>query len=157
MSLSLVSEPQTNLKLVPIPIPHLGATMAQWVPFVASIAKEQRCFIEQRLGEIFKGEVAPLLIMDGDKPKALILYMIIQRGPDKIFRYQAFGGEDWEKCFELNDTVEKWAREAGCAGMAAMTRPAWAPQFKKWGYRLTHVLYEKDFNVTKHDHHGRPE
>src|SRR5262245_54564925 len=102
MSALLASEiAPRNLRLVPIPINQLGATMAQWVPFVAEIAKAQRCFIEQRLGEIFKGEIAPILIMDGNKPIALVLYMIVVRGHDRIFRFEGLEGSDRERWIEL--------------------------------------------------------
>lgn len=136
-----------SLALVPIPLDKLEETRGHWFPFVASIAKRQRCFVEQRLADVYSGNVALVLVWDTEKREARALagYSILSRGPDRIFKFVWLTGirsADW---IELYSELEKHARALGCSGMVALARPGWSKNLKNWGYRLAHVEFEKDF------------
>lgn len=141
------------LELIPVPYDNLEETRLVWVPLVTAVAKRQRCYPEQRLADIYKGDVALLLVWDTDRKKvrALIQYSILVRGRQKVFKlvsctgqkHTGLGPADWTR---LHSRVEDFAKGIGCAGMVALARPGWSPRLKGWGYKLMHVTYEKDFS-----------
>ena len=43
------------------------------------------------------------------------------------------------------NTLERFAKDAGCAGVEFFGRPGWTPHAKKRGYDVQTVVYEKHF------------
>src|SRR5262245_7565851 len=121
-----------SCKLIAIPFGDLERYHHLWFPFVRDIAKRQRCYVEQRLAEIYSGSISLILIWDEEKKeaRALIGYSIKQRGPDKVFTLVWMSGPGRRDYSHLHDTLARWAREAGCKGMEAVARPGWSPELK---------------------------
>lgn len=46
---------------------------------------------------------------------------------------------------EMHDTLERFAKDAGCAGIEAFGRPGWEPHLKQHGFTTKTVVYEKFF------------
>src|SRR5262249_15710424 len=99
--------------------------------------------MEQRLADVYSGKVGLILIWDDEKEsaRALIGYSLLQRGSGQVAQLVWMAGAGRRDWLHLYDEIEQWARDAGCVGMAALARPGWAPDLKKWGYKLKHVEY----------------
>ena len=135
-----------DLKLVPIPSSALEGTEPEWMPFVTAIARRIRCHPEQLRQQVLSNAVHVILIWDNEAKKSVFLIgtQITLRGDDRIGELVwATGSLDG---FALFDELERYHREhLGCAGMKAVARPGWSRLLKGKGYRVTHVVMEKDF------------
>ena len=135
-----------SLELVPVRSDQLEASRHLWFPFVAAIAKRQRCYMEQRLADIYSGNVALILVWDNEakQARAIIGYSILQRGADRALKLIWATGDDRPEWLGLYAQLERWAIDAGCKSISAVARPGWSKDLKEWGYKLTHVEYEKE-------------
>lgn len=136
-----------SVELVAIPFDKLVAMQNVWFPFVARVAKRQRCFVEQRLAEIYSGNVGIFLAWDRERKivTAACGYSFIVRGPARIGRLVWFSGK-MADAFALYGDAEQFFRAQGCVGMSTIARFGFGTDFKRLGYHLTHCEYEKDFN-----------
>jgi hypothetical protein len=46
----------------------------------------------------------------------------------------------------MHETADRFARDAGCAGVEFFGRPGWEPHVKKRGYTVKTVVFEKFFD-----------
>jgi hypothetical protein len=46
---------------------------------------------------------------------------------------------------KMHETAEKFARDAGCAGVEFIGRPGWRNVAKEQGYEVQSVVYQKFF------------
>lgn len=49
----------------------------------------------------------------------------------------------------MHNTADKFAQDAGCAGIEFYGRPGWEPHVKKRGYTVKTVVFEKHFDEVK--------
>jgi hypothetical protein len=49
----------------------------------------------------------------------------------------------------LQETAERFAKDAGCAGIEFVGRPGWAKTADKYGYAVQSVMYQKFFEGSK--------
>jgi hypothetical protein len=135
------------LKLAPIPLNHLEASRHLWYPFIEGIAKRQRCFVEQRLADLYSGNVAIILVWDEnfECPVALVGYSLTIEGLKRVAKLVWLAGAGRKDWSHLYDDLEHYLKDIGCAGVVALARPGWTKDLKRRGYRLTHVEYKKDF------------
>ena len=136
-----------NFALVPIPHNKLEASSKVWGPFVEGVAKRQRCHLSQRLSDVYSGQVSLIMVWDTRARKAVALIGVsyMQRGSDKIARIVWLQGAARKEWLHLNDELEQYFKSLGCVGSEAICRPGWSPEMKRFGYKLTHMHYEKDF------------
>lgn len=137
------------LVIVPLPLSHLEGTESVWRPYVESIAKRGRWKIDVMLQNIASGEVHLILVWDAQHKSARALC-----GVRRILRADGLVGEmvwmtgigrtEWTG---LLPQLENYMREhQECIGMTAVCRPGWSRTLKAQGYRLTHLVMEKDFS-----------
>lgn len=50
---------------------------------------------------------------------------------------------------EMHDKAERFAKDAGCAGVEFVGRPGWRKTANKYGYEVQSVMYQKFFEVSK--------
>lgn len=137
-----------DLKLVPLPSECVQATSAVWMPFVVQIAERARCHVGQLVVSILSNEIQLLIAWDDETKtaKALAGSRIKDRGDQRIGEIVWATGEDKDDWFHLLGDIEMYHRDhLRCAGMVAIARPGWSRPLKSQGYRMTHVVFEKDF------------
>lgn len=147
-----------SLEIVQISIPNLMATQNFWMPYIVEIAKKQGCFVEQRLADIFSGNLRLAMLFDTEKKECfgLVGYKYLQEGPNVRGMIETAVGNDHKRLRSMYHRVEdELFRNQGCIGVSVWARPGWSPDLRRWGYRLKHVQYQKDFADAKHDQHGR--
>ena len=139
--------PASSVVHVPVPRESVAETAAVWLPFVQRIAARTRCGVAQHCAEIESGQVQLHLAWAPDELRALALAATNMevRGSDKIAVLVWCTGSMRELWLPLLDDIERYVRQhLGCAGIKAYARPGWSKILKQRGYRLTHVVMEKD-------------
>jgi len=137
-----------KLKFVPIPPDAARKTVAHWLPFIEQIARRARAKPLVLIGNVLSGTVHLCLAWDADRneAKALAGTQIVRRGDTRIAELIWLTGSGHEHWIPLFSDLERYFREhQGCAGIKAIARPGWSKLLKARGYRLTHVMMEKDF------------
>ena len=136
------------LVLVPVPTCALQATAAIWLPFVERIAQRTRQNLENLVGQILSNEVQVHLAWEPETQTAHALAgtRIVVRGDARLGEIVWTTGMGRRRWLPLLADLEAYHREhLGCAGMIAVARPGWSKELRARGYRLTHVMMEKDF------------
>ena len=83
-----------------------------------------------------------------DKPDIRAIAVTeIRNGPRAkvcgVFLCTGAGRENWQHHLA---TIEAWAAAAGCDGMKLLARPGWKRPLAPAGYRMTHVMLEKEIH-----------
>ena len=136
------------LVLVPIPSDAVEGTAGIWRPFVEQIAARTRQHLDHLVGQIRSGEVQIHLVWEPQTQSAHALAgtRIVLRGNDRIGEIVWTTGIGRRRWLPLIADLETYHREhLGCAGMTAIARPGWSRELKARGYRLTHVMMDKEF------------
>ena len=138
----------TNLILVSLPSSAIAETAPIWLPFVEQIARRQGASLQQLVDQVMTDEVQLHLAWDPDARVAhalagtrIILCGAKRRG--ELIWTTGLGRARW---LPLLADLETYHRDRfGCAGMTAVCRPGWRRDLRTQGYRVTHLVMEKDF------------
>jgi hypothetical protein len=139
-----------NLVLVPIPSDALERTAPVWLPFVERIAQRSRNSLAECLTQIRSGEVHIHLAWEPATREAHALAgtRILKRGGDRVGELVWATGSGRRHWLPLIDDLERYHRaHLGCVGMNAVARKGWSRDLKAKGYRITHLVFEKDFDL----------
>jgi len=138
-----------TLVLVPVPSESVKGTAEMWLPFVQRIAERTRQHVNDLVAQIVANEVQLHLVWEPKTQTAHALAgtRIIRRGHDRIGEILWTTGIGRRRWLPLLADLETYHRDhLGCAGMTATARPGWSRELKAQGYRLTHVVMEKEFS-----------
>ena len=136
------------LVLVPIPSCELERTAPVWLPFVQRIAQRTRNSLAELVAQIRCGEVHIHLAWDpaAGKAHALAGTRILLRDGERVGELVWTTGSGRRHWLPLIDDLERYHREhLGCVGMHAVARKGWTRELVRRGYRITHLVFEKDF------------
>src|SRR5262249_52473075 len=136
------------LVLVPVPSEELARTAPLWLPFVARIAGRTRNSVPELVSQIRSGEVHIHLAWDpaARRAHALAGTRILLRGGERVGELVWATGSGRRHWLPLLDDLERYhADELGCVGMNAVARKGWSRDLARRGYRVTHLVLEKDF------------
>jgi len=80
------------------------------------------------------------------RPLAAMTTMIAEYPNSTMLAVQFLGGEEIQEWFGLMvDTLDRYARDCGCAGVEAVARHGFWPWMKKGGYQKVNTVYERLF------------
>lgn len=132
-------------ELVQLPYGRLHELENIWVPFVAAFAARQQCSLEQRLADIYSGQIALILIWNKEtnSPQALIAWSIMQRDTDRTINIVWISGTDMKGWLHLYDDLERLFKSYGPAEIEIIGRWGWWKFLKSKGFRRTQVQYRK--------------
>lgn len=85
-----------------------------------------------------------LWVAYSDKLDAVSVTEIVVYPKIKTCRVMILTGRNRENWIQLNQEIGDWAKTQGCSMVEAFARQGWEPEMKKFGYRKTHVLLERD-------------
>lgn len=134
--------------LVPIPTPDVGKAAPIIDTFLPSIARRGRVPVAMLWDELRNGETQAHVVWDAKNKQAaaLIGTRIVLRGERRLGELSWCTGAARGQWFELITQLETYMRDhLQCEGIKAVCRPGWSKELKGKGYRLTHLIMEKDF------------
>jgi hypothetical protein len=138
----------TDAKLVPLHPDVLQATKHVWLPFLKSIARQDRDDINALVARVESHEVHPILIWDAasSMPLALLGLRVFLRGERRIAEGVWLTGSASDTWVHLLPQLEEYVSAPdgmNCQGVKFPHRPGWTRTLRKAGYRETHRISEK--------------
>ncbi|MBQ0820730.1 hypothetical protein KBI52_10985 [Microvirga sp. HBU67558] len=116
--------------------------------FLPAISKRGRIPVEQLWEQLRSGEVQAHIVWDTAKETAVALAgtCVVIRGERRIGEIVWCTGKDrHDWWFHLLTQLETHLREhLGCEGFKVVCRPGWKKHCQELGYRLTHIVMERD-------------
>jgi hypothetical protein len=138
------------VKLVSIPTTRAYLDVCEdrwnWSRFLPGVAKRSRDTVAVLLDEVLRGQTQIHLIVNADdEAVALVGTQLTQSSQGMVGNLvwlTGTGHRDWDGLFP---ELERYLKEhLGCVAIRAECRPGWSKHLKAHGYRLTHVVMEKD-------------
>ena len=138
------------IALFPVPVGLLQETAPLWLPYLRQIAERSRTDINAMCDMLFNREAGAFLIWDDEtkKVKAFIGVRYVERvNNERVGEIIWLAGEDRKAWVHLFADLEKYLREQEqCVSIKAIARPGWKPHLETNGFRLTHMIYEKELS-----------
>lgn len=144
-----------NISLVPY------GQISYFVPSLIKYFQESEGWANGRAGvdDIVRfaltGQMQLWIVFEAENGNAIHGYVMteIKQYPEcKMFviQYCAMDSNHMQYVEEnMHETADRFARDAGCAGIEFFGRPGWEPHVKKRGYTKKTVVYEKHFDEVK--------
>lgn len=135
------------IALVPVPTAATNDLIPIWLPFIERIAERGRMSVKLLEDQVASGEVSLCIAWDAEqkRPKALAGIRVIERGAANVAEIVWLTGSDKDVWLPLFDDLEMFCRDhLGCPHMKATARPGWKKLLEQRGYRMTHVVMERD-------------
>jgi hypothetical protein len=119
-----------------------------FMPLIEHIADLMKCDRLEIIRQIIEHETQLHIVSDEKRLRAVILTQLLLRhgGDGTNCRVMAIAGDDMAGWLHLLPDLEAWAKAQGCKIMEPLARPGWRKLLKPYGYRMTHVLLEKELN-----------
>ena len=130
--------------LVDVPprdIPIVRPMVAHW------IEEAQRDSIYATADDVWasiENGAAQLWLAWSDKPEAVCVTQLEVTPKGKYCRIWIMVGQNMETWVDLMPGLEAWAKREGCKMMRHEARPGWSKILKQYGYRMPHVVLEKE-------------
>jgi hypothetical protein len=142
-----------NLEASLIPYGQLSSVLPGMIPYLqkSEFWTMGRSNIDDILRFLFTGEMMLWLAYDPADMKVYGYNITeIKIYPQcKMLVVQYTAGEPNHMQFveeRMHEILDRFARDAGCAGIESFGRPGWGPHLKKYGYNVRTVVYEKFFD-----------
>jgi hypothetical protein len=130
--------------LVDVPREHLEIVWPQVEHWIAEAASLSHHYTLQDVADALADGSAQLWLAWDDKPIACAVTQLCASAQGRYCSIWITAGDDLNKWIDLTDELEEWARQHGCKFMEAMPRPGFAKAMKSRGYRMPHVILEKE-------------
>jgi hypothetical protein len=91
-----------------------------------------------------KTGAAQLWLAWSDKPEAVCVTQLEITSKGKFCRIWIMVGQNMETWVGLMPELEAWAKREGCMMMRHEARPGWSKALKQYGYKMPHVVLEKE-------------
>lgn len=99
------------------------------------------------MAQLQTGEVLLFIIWDDELKTSVAIAgtRFILQGDGHVAELIWMTGSNRKNWQHLIGELEAYHRDIGCVGFIARARPGWAPFLKSQGYRMTHMIFDKDF------------
>ena len=138
MNISLVSIGKVS-GLIPMLLPYLSKS-EDWT--------RGRANVDDILRFVLNGQMQLWVAYEGGVVYGHVITEIKQYPQCKMLVVQYCAGEENHMQFvedEMFDLLDRFAKDAGCAGIEFVGRPGWRKQANKYGYSVQSVMYQKFF------------
>lgn len=149
------------MHLIPIPVTpeDLRKSEPLWFPFLARIAglRGETITVDDLYGRIVRGEVQPILVMDGAQVRALCGVCFYMRENEKVAQWVWMTGNGRREWEHLLPEMERFMSDMGAATCEPICRRGWYRILKRRGYKITgyrdtHIILEKPLWPSKNSH-----
>lgn len=86
-----------------------------------------------------------LWVVEDDRMHMAVITEIAEYPALKIGTILFVGGDEYPRCLEFIDYIEKWSKECGCSRFICTGREGFSRRLERRGYRKTLVTMVKDF------------
>lgn len=129
-----------------VPLEMLPAAWNKCLPIISKSCEYNGNFDSPE--DIYKliaiGKKYLWLAIDGPKILGVVLTSLEEYPLKKTCSIDICTGHDLDKWIGNLSTIEKWARDNGCAEMFVMARLGYVRKLKEFQYRNTHAFLQKD-------------
>lgn len=143
MDISLIP-PGRVAGLVPALLPYLFESQ-EWT--------KGRATVDDILRFILNGQMHLWAVHDEETVHGHVITEIKQYPQCKLLTIQYCAMKPWtmdQISAKMHETAERFARDAGCAGVEFVGRPGWRNVAKEQGYEVQSVMYQKFFKEAEH-------
>lgn len=138
-----------DIKLVPPKAVH------SWIPGLRKYLAKSEFWTKGRATAVdiieflISGQMYMWVVVDEDlKPWGYVITETRDYPRCKVLTVQYCAGESGYMRFiedRMYDTLDQFAKDAGCAGIEFFGRKGWESHVKKHGYKMNTVIYERFF------------
>jgi len=137
-----------DLSLVPQGMIHQVA--AQVIPYLQESERwtRGRSTVDDILHFVFSGRMQLWVVLDDDQIYGHLITEVKQYPKCKMFLVQYCAMQPHIMSLiedKMQELAERYAKEAGCAGIEFVGRPGWSKSMKKYGYDVQSVMFQKFF------------
>lgn len=136
-----------TLALVPLPPDYLEGLRHRWLPYILKISERDKCDPAEKERMLLSGEVQAFIAWDADakQSQAFLGARYVLRGQERVGELIWLMGQSRAAWAHLLGELETYLGEQqGCKAIKAIARPGWVKTLKANGYRVTHVVMEKE-------------
>ena len=137
------------MQLLPVPARQVEPLRPIWEHFARKIAEAGEQTADEVIADITELRLIVLLAWDGAAARAMAGVEIERDGKGrKVCHVRWCTGYEKDTWFDLIDQIHEWARDhLGCTRMRATARFGWKKALKAKGYRLSHIVMERDLGT----------
>jgi hypothetical protein len=143
-----------KLDLSLVPYQYLADVVPRVLPYIK--VSEQwtrgRSTATDLLSFIFSGRMQLWIVLDEQNIYGHLITEVKEYRQCKMFVIQHCAMEPHIMVNvedKMQELAEKYAKEAGCAGIEFVGRPGWSKSMKKYGYDVQSVMFQKFFKDEK--------
>jgi hypothetical protein len=139
-----------KLEVSLVPYNHLADAIPYVLPYI-KVSEEWtkgRSTATDLLSFIFSGRMQLWVVLDENNVYGHLITEVKQYRQCKMFVIQHCAMEPQTLALvedQMQELAEKYAREAGCAGIEFVGRPGWSRSMKKYGYDVQSIMFQKFF------------
>jgi len=140
-----------NLAIALIPYGQLAYVVPGLMPYLekSKAWTKGRANIDDIIGFLYSGKMSLWLVYDDELAgHGYVITEVKQYPRCKMLTIQYCAGEPNEMKYvedKMYETLESFAKDAGCIGIEFFGRPGWGAHTKKRGYDVQTVVYERFF------------
>ena len=134
MSHCLVDVPATDIE-------HVRPLVSHWIEEAASTSAY---FTADDVWQQIETGHAQLWLAWGETADAVCVTQLENTSKGKHCHIWIMVGRNMEAWHALMSDLEQWAKREGCNMMRHEARPGWSKILKAYGYRMPHVVLEKE-------------
>ena len=135
------------IALVPIPVEFLDGSKNLWWPYIQAISQRSGNDPAEKVRMLYAGEAQAFFVYDDEARKAFAFLGVryVLRGQERQAELIWLMGEHRATWAHLFTDLQTYLRDAeGCKSIKAIARPGWSKILKHHGFRLTHLVMEKE-------------
>lgn len=138
------------MKILYVSPENVGAAwplFKEYAERVLPLTRKRRCATRFLLDLIQKQEILFIVMNDVGKVIGFASSAMVEYDEVKLLQVRMLAGDFFSEWIdEMHETLEKFARENGCAGMELIGRRGWSRKLKHFGWREAFITCELRFS-----------
>ena len=138
------------MKMSLVPVGQISGVLPALLPYLAKSEEwtRGRAVIDDILRFVLNGQMQLWVAHQEGQVYGHVITEIKDYPRCKMLIVQYCAGEEDHMQYaedEMFDLLDRFAKDAGCAGVEFVGRPGWRKQANKYGYSIQSVMYQKFF------------
>ena len=138
------------MKMSLVPVGQISGVLPALLPYLAKSEEwtRGRAVIDDILRFVLNGQMQLWVAHQEGQVYGHVITEVKDYPRCKMLIVQYCAGEEDHMQYaedEMFDLLDRFAKDAGCAGVEFVGRPGWRKQANKYGYSIQSVMYQKFF------------